>query len=232
MEESRDYPGCRALILLGPLLQGGGSLLLRPLTGSSRRSDKWRATHLARLSAAISGLWALLALYDYLQLRRDFMFGSSELAVNLIIFSLGVHIAEVLDMIVTRQFSLLSIHHLAVIICFSGALLTGRSLGFAVITLVTELNAVTNKTRILHIISQKDSDSWEYQLNAYVNICTFFIRILIIFWMNNQAFQYFSKDPCIFFGCCSVGLLFVNMWNLSVFKVLVDKDIIRNKKLH
>lgn len=228
---------CTALLLLGPVLQVAGSLPLLALAphclpAATGRRHKWRSTHLARISAAISGLWALLALYDSLPLRRDLMFGCSEMAVNLILFSLGVHIAELLDMIITRQFSLLSIHHLAVIICFAGALLSSRSIGFAVLTLVTELNAVTNKTRILHIISQKDNDSLEYQVNSYVNIFTFFIRILIIFWMNNQAFQYFSEDPCIFFGCCSLGLLFVNMWNLSVFKTLVNKDIIRKKKLH
>ena len=234
--DAEDITGSRSLILLGPLLYLLGSVALLPLapdyiTASSKRLQKWRSTNLARLAAGISGVWALAALHDSLALRRDLMYGSSEMAVNLIIFSLGVHIAEVLDMLIIRQFSLLSIHHVAVIICFAGALLTKSSIGFAVLTLVTELNAVTNKTRILHIISQTDNNSLEFIINSYVNILTFFIRILVIFWMNNQAFQYFSEDPCVFFACCSLGLLFVNMWNLSVFKTLIVKDVIRKQKL-
>ena len=234
--ETEDITGSRSLLLLGPLLHLLGSLVLLAvvpdhISTSQARIQKWRSTNLARLAAGISGLWALLALYDSLTLRRDLMYGSSEMAVNLIIFSLGVHIAEVLDMLIIRQFSLLSIHHVAVIICFAGALLTKSSIGFAVLTLVTELNAVTNKTRILHIISQKDNNSLEFIINSYVNILTFFMRILVIFWMNNQAFQYFSEDPCVFFACCSLGLLFVNMWNLSVFKTLIVKDVIRKQKL-
>merc|ERR1712183_318995 len=235
--ETEEVTGSRSLVLLGPLLYLLGSVVLLPLVPahlatSQARVQKWRSTNLARLGAGISGVWALLALYDSLSLRRDLMYGSSEMAVNLIIFSLGVHIAEVLDMlIIIRQFSLLSIHHVAVITCFAGALLTKSSIGFAVLTLVTELNAVTNKTRILHIISHTDNNSLEFIINSYVNILTFFIRILVIFWMNNQAFQYFSEDPCVFFACCSLGLLFVNMWNLSVFKTLVVKDVIRKQKL-
>ena len=234
--ETEDITGSRSLIFLGPILYLLGSLARLPLvpaslTTSNARLQKWRSTNLARMAAAISGVWAVLALYESIALRRDLMYGSSEMAVNLIIFSLGVHIAEVLDMLIIRQFSLLSIHHVAVIICFAGALLTKSSIGFAVLTLVTELNAVTNKTRILHIISQTDNNSLEFIINSYVNILTFFIRILVIFWMNNQAFQYFSEDPCVFFACCSLGLLFVNMWNLSVFKTLIVKDVIRKQKL-
>ena len=234
--EAEDITGSRSLILLGPLLYLLGSAVLLPLVpnqlaSSNARIQKWRSTNLARLFAGISGLWALAALHDSLSLRRDLMYGSSEMAVNLIIFSLGVHIAEVLDMLIIRQFSLLSIHHVAVIICFAGALITKSSIGFAVLTLVTELNAVTNKTRILHIVSHTDNNSLEFIINSYVNIVTFFIRILVIFWMNNQAFQYFSEDPCVFFACCSLGLLFVNMWNLSVFKTLIVKDVIRKQKL-
>ena len=235
-EHPGHLTGWRSLILLGSVLQLAGSGLLlglvpTSLSTSAARIHKWRSTHLARLSAAISGLWALAAFYDSLALRRDLMNGSSEMAINLIIFSLGVHIAEVLDMAYVCQFSLLSIHHIAVIICFAGALIIQKSLGFAVLTLITELNAVTNKTRILHIITQKDKNSLQFVINSYVNILTFFIRILIIFWMNNQAFQYFSQEPGIFFGCCSLGLLFVNLWNLTVFKTLVIKDVIKKKKL-
>ena len=126
------------------------------MTSSPRRLHKWRSTWLARLAAGVSGLWAVLALHSsyqvdistqylqylhniytistqYLQylhispqLRADLMLGTSAAAVRLVMFSLGVHIAETVDMAATRQLSLLSLHHVAVILCFAGALASSK----------------------------------------------------------------------------------------------------------
>jgi len=224
-----------SLILVGPLFQIIGGLLLVPwvpdhIKTTTSRTHKWRMTWLARTCAAVSGVWSVMALYQSFNLRNDLMYGSSDMAVNLIIFSLGVHIAEMIDMLIFSKISLLSIHHVAVIICFAGALFSSRAIGFAVLTLVTELNAVTNKTRILHVISYTDTQSLEYKINSYINILTFFLRILIIFWMNNQAFQYFVAEPSLFYGCCSLALLFVNLWNLTVFKTLIVRDVLQKPK--
>jgi len=126
------------------------------------------------------------------------MFSSSTAAVYLVIFSVGVHIAEAIDMLLYCKPSMLLLHHIMVIICFSGALLTKKAIGFAVLSLVTEINAVFNKTRILHIITGIDSESETYKRNALVNVFTFFIRILIIGWMNNQCFNYLDVLPLSF----------------------------------
>ena len=224
-----------SFLLYGPLLQFLGSLLLVPwipfhVQTSKARSNKWRSTWLARLSAGITGVWAVITLHDSYSLRADLMDASSQMAINLLLFSLGVHIAETLDMVITSNFSLLSVHHIAVIITFAGAVLSQQAIGFAVLTLVTELNAVTNKTRILHIISDTNKKSLEYRVNAITNLTTFFIRILIIFWMNNQSFIYFINTPCLFFGCSAAGLLFVNLWNLTVFRTIIVKDVLSKPK--
>ena len=225
------------LLLLGPLAQLLGSVLLLPwvpaqVRTSTKRTHKWRSTFLARISAGISGILAVFTLQQSFPLRADLMYGSSQMAVDLIMLSLGIHIAETMDMIIIGNFSLLSVHHLAVIATFAGALLSNKAIGFAVLTLVTELNAVTNKTRILHIISDTNTLSLEYKINAYVNIVTFFMRILVIFWMNNQSILYFVDEPCVFYGVCSIGILFVNMWNLTVFKTLFIRDILQKPKEH
>ena len=222
-------------LMYGPMFQLVGSIHLLPwiphhVHTSSTRINKYRSTWLARLAAAVSGVWAVLALHQSYHLRADLMNGSSQLAVNLIMFSLGVHVAEMMDMILCGNFTLLSVHHLAVIITFAGAVITQQALGFAVLTLITELNAVTNKTRILHIITDTSKLSLEYKINSYTNVFTFFIRILIIFWMNQQSFVYFMETPCIFFGCSAAGLLFVNMWNLIVFRTIIFKDILNKPK--
>merc|ERR1712236_136799 len=219
-------------LLLGSMIQVVLSLTLASflpdsISSSSSRSWKWKATFTARVSAGISGLWAVVALYQSPSMYSDLMFTYSPSAQHLVIFSLGVHIAEVVDMLINLHPSMLMLHHILVIICFTGALLTDKAIGFAVLSLVTEINAVFNKTRILHIITNTPKDSIEFIWNAYLNIFTFFIRILIIVWMNNQCFLYYGVLPLPFLLSCSAGLLIVNIWNLSVFRQLVQKDVFR-----
>merc|ERR1711936_163536 len=211
------------------------SLLLLPFTtssvmDSSSKRCKWRTTYVARLSAAITGSWAVTVLYNSPSLQEDLMLTYSVSAKQLVVFSLGVHIAEAADMIIQSKPSMLLVHHLLVILCFSGALLTEKAVGFAVLSLVTEVNAVFNKTRILHILTSTDHSSLEYKINALLNIFTFFIRILIIGWMNNQRFLYLRVLPLPFLLSCAAGLLIVNIWNLSVFRTLVHKDILGKHK--
>jgi len=231
------YPNPWMMLLMGPIFQQLGSILLEPFIPDyletpleTSRRFQWRTTFLARIAAAVTGVAAVIVLHQSPHLQSDLMFGSSAVAVNLIIFSLGVHIGEMMDMVIHGQFSLFTIHHLAVIACFTGAILNNKAIGFAVLTLVTELNAVTNKTRSLHVISNCDITSLKYKINAYINFVTFFIRILVIFWMNDESIHFFVQEPSLFGGCCTLSLLFVNMWNLTVFKTLFVRDILQKPK--
>merc|ERR1711936_695050 len=226
---------CLPWLLIGLMIHILTSLLLLPFTPSGvmdsiSKSCKWRMTFVARLSAAITGCSAVMVLCNSPSLQADLMLTSSVSAQQLIHFSLGVHIAEAADMVITSKPSMLLLHHLLVILCFSGALLTEKAVGFAVLSLVTEVNAVFNKTRILHIITSTDHSSLKYKINALLNIFTFFIRILIIGWMNNQCFLYLDVLPLPFLLSCAAGILIVNIWNLSVFRTLVQKDILGKQK--
>ena len=230
-----SMPSFLPWLLLGPTIHLVTSLLILPFTpssviDSSSRRWKWRTTFIARLCAAVTGSWAVFALYTSPALCADLMLTSSISAQRLVIFSLGVHMAEAADMIIHGRPGMLLVHHLLVIICFTGALITGKAVGFAVLSLVTEVNAVFNKTRIIHIITGTAHDSVEYIRNAQLNIFTFFIRILIIGWMNNQCFLYLGVLPLPFLMSCGAGLFIVNIWNLSVFRTLIQKDIIGKHK--
>ena len=103
-------------------------------------------------------------------------------------------------------------------------------MGWAVLSLTTELNAMTNKTRILHIISDTNTLSLEFRINAYVNIITFFMRILVVAWINIEFILYFVNEPCVFYGVYSIGILIVNIWNLTVIRTLFVKDILQRSQ--
>ena len=136
-------PSFLPYFLLGPALQVIVSFLLLPYTpssvlASSSKRMKWRMTYIARLSAAITGSWALYILLKTSAVFSDLMFTSSVSAKNLVIFSLGVHIVEAVDMILHGKPSMLLLHHILVVICFTGAVVTHKAIGFAVLSLVTE----------------------------------------------------------------------------------------------
>merc|ERR1712241_1312191 len=70
-------------------------------------------------------------------------------------------------------------------------------MGFAVLSLVTEVNSVFNKTRIIHVVAGIDRASEEFQLNARINLATFAIQMAIVAWMNHQSFLYLHPPPCL-----------------------------------
>ena len=216
---------------LGSLLHIIGSLALsasapNSVTCSTSRLAKWRSTSMARVSAAITASWAVGSLLAGQKMRNDLMFTSTKSAKQLTAFSIGVHLAEALDMVLQAQPSKLLVHHLFVITCFASALLTDRAVGFAVLSLVTEVNSVFNKTRIIHLVAGLSRGSARFQRNAKINLATFVVRMVIVAWMNIQSFLYFKVLPLSFLLPCNVGLLFVNLWNVSVFKQLVFADLV------
>ena len=69
-------------------------------------------------------------------------------------------------------------------------------------------------------------------MNARINLATFAIRMVIVAWMNHQSFLYFDTLPLAFLLPCNLGLLFVNFWNISVFRQLVVADLVKKAKAH
>ena len=107
--------------------------------------------------------------------------------------------------------------------------LISDKLDFLHLSLVTEVNSVFNKTRIIHVVAGIDRASNEFQLNARINLATFAIRMAIVAWMNHQSFLYFDTLLLAFLLPCNLGLLFVNFWNISVFRQLVVADLLVKK---
>ena len=221
-------------LLVGPALHLLLSLALPApdlLAASPARAAKWKTTFIARLHAGLTGLVAAFTLWQSPSLRQHLMDHSSPAARQLVLYSVGSHLAEAVDMVRSGRPSMLALHHLLTIASFVLALTADKALGFAVLSLLPELNAVFNKTRILHLITETPTSCYEYVINSHLNLATFFVRILIIGWMNNQCFLYYGSVPLPFLVCSTVGLSVVNLWNLSVFKQLIQKDLLRKVKL-
>ena len=114
------------ILFLGPLIEVLGSLLVQPLMPvqvktSDQRMYKWRTSYLARINAGITGVWAVWALHDSQELTTDLLHGSSPAAIYCLLFSLGVHVVETLEMILHSQYSLLTVHHIGAVACCAGS---------------------------------------------------------------------------------------------------------------
>ena len=236
-ESSLSFPLPAAALWLsvGLLLHLLGSLVLLPtspasVTSSASSKWKWQSTYLARNASALTGIWALTALYTSPEMRYDLMFGSSSSGECLLAFSIGVHLAEAVDMVWHMQLCKLLIHHVFVVLCFIGALLTGKAVGFGVLTLATEVSMVFLKTRRINVMTGLDRASKKFQLNARINLATLATKVVILSWMNYQSFLYFGILPLAFLLTCNFGLLFVNFWSISIFNQLVVIDLLKKTK--
>ena len=113
---------------------------------------------------------------------------------------------------------------------FTGVLNTNIGQGFGMFCLVPELNAVFNKTRLLHLLEGVDKTSLQFRVNSGVNIATFLARVLITTYVQAHSFQHFLRTPNTFFLVTLLSISFINFWNMSCFKTLVVKDLLRKPK--
>ena len=72
------------LMLLGPLCQLLGSILLLPwvpayIRTSAKRTHKWRFYFLTRIAAGVSSILAVIVLQQSFALRADLLYGSSQM---------------------------------------------------------------------------------------------------------------------------------------------------------
>merc|ERR1712243_184870 len=108
---------------------------------------------------------------------------SSISTVSLVSFSLGIHLAETLDLFLHLQPSFLLVHHLLTVFCFSGSLLIGKGIGFAVLAIVMDVNVIFSKVGI--ILTARHTDM--FKINSKVNLFILIIRLSIFGWMIHKS---------------------------------------------
>jgi len=175
--------------------------------------------------SAVSGCWALLSLTHSIHDHdHDLMQVSSISTESLVSFSFGIHLVESLDMFLHLQPSFLLIHHLLTVICFGGALLTGKAVGFAALAIVTDVNVIFSKVGLF--LTARHTDM--FKINSKINIVILITRLSIFAWMIHKSFL-FLLPPSVYLGGL-LGLLTVYFWNSSEIRKMVGKDIVMKFK--
>ena len=219
------------IFLLGPTIMVMISLLL-PLVpllvpgevfSAKTRYHKWRACYIRRVNNLIIGLWAIWIIIESPQLwvPNDGLMGFKSRSATLsLLFYLGYHVAETVDMILNQHHSLI-VHHLLTILIIIEALYRDTEMGFVVWLLAGQGQNVFLITRLLQIIEGVDKFSTKYRITSYINIVTFFFTKIVLYgWMTSL---FITETSLVITS--SFLFLFVNPTNIYKFIIILKKDI-------
>ncbi|KAJ8312695.1 hypothetical protein KUTeg_010068 [Tegillarca granosa] len=157
---------------------------------------RWKNITVSFIHSLLSGLWAV---YEQPKMAEDVIKSHSVLAHTLISVSVGYFVYDLIDLLVyqrNRQTYELIGHH--IITCFSVAIVTKYYIGYAVISLIVELNSVFLHMRQLLQICGYPKQNKIYRLNSLVNLGTFVAcRIAILAWMSSfemLSYEYYMYN--------------------------------------
>ncbi|XP_065674658.1 TLC domain-containing protein 2 [Hydra vulgaris] len=191
----------------------------------------WRNTFCSLLHSAISSLWVLLCYWDEPKLLSDMVLTSSKFSVLLVMFSTGYFFYDLFDLIgheKMREWELL-IHHISVITAFMISVITSRYQGFAVCSLIMEVNSIFLHIRRLMRLEDQNK-SFLYSLNGvFLLITLIFCRICMSGWMIRWLLVNYRSLPFLHYVVGLFGMVVITVNNIGLMYRLWVSEL-KNKK--
>uniref|UniRef100_A0A3Q1HWH7 TLC domain-containing protein n=1 Tax=Anabas testudineus TaxID=64144 RepID=A0A3Q1HWH7_ANATE len=185
---------------------------------------KWRNISTSVAHSSLTGAWAVLCLYLQPQMVEDLISSHSLLSHSLVAVSTGYFIHDFLDMALNQSFKQsweLLLHHSVVISCFGLAVTSRRYVGFAVVSLLVEINSVFLHVRQLLLLSGRR--------NSWLNVGTFLVfRVCTLGWMTRWLAVHREHIPRYVLMMGTAGLSVVSTMNTVLFYRLLRADILIN----
>ncbi|KAK2828211.1 hypothetical protein Q5P01_019245 [Channa striata] len=203
---------------------------------------KWRNISISLAHSSLTGGWAVSCFYLHPHMAEDLISSHSLLSHSLVAVSTGYFIYDFLDMALNQPFKQcweLLLHHIVVISCFGFAVTSRLYLGFAVVSLLVEINSIFLHIRQLLVLSgQRNRPGTEiaapcpsvtYSVTSWLNLGTFLVfRLYTVAWMahwfagqNEQTHRY-----VLMLG--TTGLSVISTMNIAIFYRLLKADILTN----
>ncbi|XP_018652939.1 hypothetical protein Smp_002920.1 [Schistosoma mansoni] len=110
-----------------------------------RQNFIWQNTCVSFVHALVSGIWSLSTFYFEPDFLTDLINLSTGRSISLVSYSLGYFIFDSVHMAILhpyRSTAELLVHHFVIFLCFSSALLSGNYIGYAVVSLLPEVNSI------------------------------------------------------------------------------------------
>ncbi|KAG7516047.1 TLC domain-containing protein 2-like [Solea senegalensis] len=164
---------------------------------------------------------------------------------SLVAVSTGYFIHDFWDMALNQSFKQsweLLLHHTVVISCFGLAVINRLYLGFALVSLLVELNSVFLHIRQLLLLSgQRNRPGTEvtaprptvtYMTNSWLNLGTFLVfRGCTLGWMARWLAGNSENMPRSILALGTAGLSLICIMNTVLFYRLLRADVLTNTKI-
>ncbi|CAH8847206.1 unnamed protein product [Trichobilharzia szidati] len=192
----------------------------------------WQNSCISFVHALVSGVWSLSAFYFEPNTLTDLINEFSGYTVSLVSYSLGYFIFDSVHMAVLhphRSTAELLIHHFIIFLCFSSALLSGKYIGYAVVSLLPEVNSIFLHLRRLMNYLRVPKDNHFFRSICLVNIGTFIVfRFIVLSWMTRWIVINRDSIPFGYYCLGSVGLAILMVMNIVLFIRIVYADFLTN----
>ncbi|XP_036053951.1 TLC domain-containing protein 2 [Onychomys torridus] len=207
-------------------------LQLLPTPESTQDRWMWRNIFVSLMHSLLSGSGALVGLWLYPQMVTDPIHGHPSWAVVLVAVSVGYFLADGVDMLwnqtLAQAWDLLC-HHVVVVSCLSTAVLSGHYVGFAVVSLLLELNSICLHLRKLLLLSHKTS-SLAFRVTSWATLTTLALfRLLPLGWMTLWLFQQHYQVPPAMVVLCITGLVTVGTMSISLGIRILIRDVLQSR---
>ncbi|KAK6192485.1 hypothetical protein SNE40_003942 [Patella caerulea] len=205
-----------------------------PKSVPSQSLWRWKNITVSLCHALLISGWAVLCFYQSPKLAEDLISTYTVSSHSLVSVSFGYFVYDVVDMLLyqrTRQsFELLG-HHTVIFCAFSIAVFTRLYVGYAVVSLLVELNSIFLHIRQLLQILGYSKNNCLYRLNSLINLGTFVVfRISVLSWMTRWIVINRHLIPLAFYSVGSIGLAIITVMNIVLLYRLFRSDFISKKE--
>ncbi|XP_015994557.1 TLC domain-containing protein 1 [Rousettus aegyptiacus] len=198
-----SLPHLALLLLLGATLTFRAlrrALCRLPLPAHVRadplRTWRWRNLLVSLVHSIVSGIWALLCIWQTPEMLVDIETGWSLSSYLLVCFSTGYFIHDTVDIVVSNQAEAsweYLVHHVMALAAFFSGIFQNRFVSGGVLTLLVEVSNIFLTIRMMMKINNAQNHPL-YRINKYVNLVVyFFFRLAPQAYLTQFFLQYVGQ---------------------------------------
>ncbi|XP_056451032.1 TLC domain-containing protein 2-like [Gadus chalcogrammus] len=223
-----------------------GGLQAPPREGHRAWRQRNIGTSLAHSS--LSGAWAALCFWCHPQMAEDLISTHTRFSFSLVTLSTGYFIYDALDLLLNQSFKRsweVLLHHAVVVSCFSLAISSRLYVGFAVLSLLVEINTVFLHIRQLMLLSgwrnrpaggsapttDPPRPTPAFRLTSLLNLATFLVfRLCTLGWMTRWLAAQAGQIPQFAHTLGTVGLGGITVMNVVLLYRLLRAEVLTDTR--
>ncbi|XP_034406390.1 TLC domain-containing protein 2-like [Cyclopterus lumpus] len=205
------------------------------------KSWKWRNISTSLAHSSLTGAWAVVCFYIQPHMVEDLISSQSLLSHSLVAVSTGYFIHDFLDVALNQSFKRsreVLLHHSLVLSCFSLSVTSRLYVGYAVVSLLVEINSVFLHIRQLLLLSGRRNmpgtdvkapprPSVTYSVTSALSLGTLLVfRVCTLAWMTRWLAAHTERVPRYALTMGTVGLSLISIMNVVLFYRLLRADVL------